>query len=158
MSLFEAHFVGAVLYGQRDFFPDGSFVTTQWFAIAWIPLFPMWSKRVSIFQTSPNAVLDRSGQYVHDITSPNLKQVLCVYAWCASIIATVLVCARFQDVLAQVVGDEDRATGLCVLAFAFIGSLPYVLRRMAKRRKAQEWERARFGPQSAAAVILPWLP
>jgi hypothetical protein len=145
MSLFETHFIGAVLYGQRDFFPDGSFVTTQWFAIAWIPLFPMWSKRVSIFQTSPNAVLDRSGYYVHDITAPNLKQVLCVYGWCVSMIATGLAWDQLKDVLAGILGNEDRAGGLLLLALAVVGSLPYVLRRLAKRRKAQEWERARLG-------------
>jgi len=146
MEFVQSHFlIGPVLYGRRDFFPDGSFVTTQWFAFAWVPLFPMWSQRVSQYQTSVNAVRDPSGWYVHDITGPNLKQVLCVYAWCASMIATVFIGARFQDNLSRIIGDEDRAAGLLLLALAVIGSLPYVLRRLAKRRRAREWERARLG-------------
>ena len=146
MAIFERHFlIGPALYGRRDFFPDGSFVTTQWFAVAWIPLFPMWSKRVSVYQTSVNAVRDPSGWYVHDITAPNLKQVLCVYAWCASMIATVFLGARFQDDFSMILGGEDRAGWLLFLALAVIGSLPYVLRRLAKRRKEREWERARLG-------------
>jgi hypothetical protein len=146
MALFESHFfIGPALYGRRDFFPDGSFVTTQWFSFVWIPLFPMWSKRVSAFRTSPNAVRDPSGWYVHDITAPNLKQVLCVYAWCASMIATACLCARFQDALSRALGDEDRASGLSLVALAVVGSLPHVLRRLAKWRRAREWERARLG-------------
>ena len=146
MTIVERHFfVGPALYGRRDFFPDGSFITTQWFAIAWVPIIPMWSKRVSVYQTSVNAVRDPSGWYVHDITAPNLKQVLCVYAWCASMVAIALLYNEFQDVLSKILGDENRAAGLCFLALAVIGSLPYVLRRLAKRRRAREWERARLG-------------
>jgi hypothetical protein len=146
MAIIERHFfVGQALYGRRDFFPDGSFVTTQWFAFMWVPLVPMWSKRVSVYRTSVNAVRDPTGWWVHDVTAPNLKQVLCVYAWCAAMIAPVLLWGRFQDDLARLLGDEDRAAGLCLLALAVIGSLPYVLRRLAKRLKAREWERARLG-------------
>jgi hypothetical protein len=146
MAFIESHFfIGPALYGRRDFFPDGSFVTTQWFAFVWIPLFPMWSKRVSVYQTSVNAVRDPSGWYVHDITAPNLKQVLCVYSWCASVAATVLLYGRFQDALSRALGNEDRAAAVCFVVLAVIGSLPYVLRRMAKGRKAREWERARLG-------------
>jgi hypothetical protein len=146
MTIVERHFfVGPALYGRRDFFPDGSFVTTQWFAFMWVPLVPMWSKRVSVYQTSVNAVRDPTGWWVHDVTAPNLKQVLCVYAWCASMVAIALLYNQFQDVLSTILGDENRAAGLCFLALALIGSLPYVLRRLARRRRAREWERARLG-------------
>ncbi len=146
MAFVQRHFlIGPALHGRRDFFPDGSFITTEWFAVVWIPLIPVCSKRVSAEQTSMNAVRDPSGWYVHDVTSPNLKQVLCVYAWCASMIAAIFLGARFQDALSEALGDEDEASALCLLALAVIGSLPYVLRRLAKRRKAKEWERARLG-------------
>ena len=146
MTIVERHFfVGPALYGRRDFFPDGSFVTTQWFAFMWVPHVPMWSKRVSVYQTSVNAVRDPTGWWVHDVTAPNLKQVLCVYAWCASMVAIALLYNQFQDVLSTILGDENRAAGLCFLALALIGSLPYVLRRLARRRRAREWERARLG-------------
>jgi hypothetical protein len=105
----------------------------------------MWSKRVSVYQTSVNAVRDPTGWWVHDVTAPNLKQVLCVYAWCASMVAIALLYNQFQDVLSTILGDENRAAGLCFLALALIGSLPYVLRRLARRRRAREWERARLG-------------
>ncbi len=41
---FTIHGVGIRAYGERDYWPDGSFVTTEWFVIAWIPLLPTGSK------------------------------------------------------------------------------------------------------------------
>jgi hypothetical protein len=146
MAIFERHFlIGTALYGQRDFFPDSSFITTPWFTFVWVPIFPMWSKRVSTFQTSPNAVRDPSGYYVHEIMALNLKQVLCVYTWLASMIGTFFLWGRFQEILSRMLGNEDRAGQLFLLALAIIGSLPYFLRRLAKRRAEKEWERARLG-------------
>ena len=146
MAIFERHFlIGTAFYGRRDFFPGGSFITTQWFTFVSAPIFPMWSKRVSEFQASPNAVRDPSGYYVYKIMGLNLKQVWCVYAWLTSMIGTVYLWSHFQEVLSRVLGSEDRAGQLFVLTLAMVGSLPHVLRRLAKRRRAKEWERARLG-------------
>jgi hypothetical protein len=142
---FTFHGIGTALYGERDYWPDGSFVTTEWAVLAWIPIFPTFSKRISCAQTSPYAVYDASGYYVHETTAPNLKQVLCVYGWFASLIAIFVAFGKFQDVLTKIVGDEDKAAGLWFLILGALMVLPYALRRWAKRCKAKEWERCRLG-------------
>ncbi len=38
--------IGTKFYGQRDFSPDGSYITTEWFVFIYIPLIPLKSLRV----------------------------------------------------------------------------------------------------------------
>ncbi len=38
--------IGTTFYGQCDWRPDGSFRTTRWFVVFWIPLFPLMSHRL----------------------------------------------------------------------------------------------------------------
>ena len=139
------HGIGTVYYGQRDYWPDGSYVTTEWAVLAWIPMFPTFSKRISVTQNNPYATRDGSGYYVYETTAPNLKQVFCVYAWFASILFTVFTFESFKDIVAKLLGDEDRAAAVWFLALIIEGTMPYLLRRWARRRKILEWRRASVG-------------
>ena len=38
--------IGKMLYGQRDFLADGSFITTEWFVVLFVPVIPLRSLRV----------------------------------------------------------------------------------------------------------------
>ncbi|HZX30254.1 MAG TPA: hypothetical protein VFF03_02785 [Rhodocyclaceae bacterium] len=38
--------IGTTFYGKRDFQSDGSYVTTKWFILAFLPIFPSYSLRV----------------------------------------------------------------------------------------------------------------
>ena len=137
--MFGIHRIGTAVYGERDYRPDGSYLTTEWAIFAWMPIFPISSLRISCFQTRFYAVYDASSYYVHESTSPNLKQVLSVYSWFASLIALGVVGERFQ---------EGLALAVRILALGTLIALPSALRRWAKRRNAREWERAkaRAGP------------
>ena len=142
---FTVHGIGTAIYGERDYWPDGSFVTTEWAVLAWVPVFPTFSKRISYSQTSPYATYDASGYYLHETTAPNLKQVLYVYGWFACLIALFVAFGMFQDSFSRIVGDEDRAAALWFAALGIVIVLPYGLRRVAKRRKMNEWKRASLG-------------
>jgi hypothetical protein len=137
--MFSIHGIGTAVYGERDYRPDGSYVTTEFAIFAWMPIFPIASLRISCFQTRPYAAYGASSYYVHETTSPNLTQVLSVYSWFASFIALCFAAGRFQ---------EDLAIVVCILALGTLVALPSALRRRAKRRNAREWERAkaRAGP------------
>ena len=37
---------GSAYYGRNEEWPDGSYITTEWFTIAWIPILPLGSYRV----------------------------------------------------------------------------------------------------------------
>ena len=38
--------IGTTFYGQRDFQPDGSYLTTEWLVFLYVPLIPIRSLRV----------------------------------------------------------------------------------------------------------------
>ena len=145
---FEFHGIGTMMYGERDYWPDGSFVTTEWFVMAYVPIVPIISRRISYTQNSDYATYDHGGFYVYEILPLDRKQVLCTYGWFVSFVAPFVVWGTYQDVLAKQLGDAELAAGLFLLSAAFIFVLPYFLRRWAKRRKLQEWKRQSLGLHS----------
>jgi hypothetical protein len=143
---FTIHGIGMMVYGERDYWPDGSFVTTEWFVLAWVPIIPICSKRISYTRNSDYATYDANdGFYVYETMGVDRLQAFFVYLWIASVLAPIIVWAVFQEALAKIVGDEDRAAGLCLLSSAIAFVTPYFLRRRARKRKEREWERARLG-------------
>jgi hypothetical protein len=145
---FTFHGIGTMVYGERDYWPDGSFVTTEWFVIAFVPLLPVISKRIGYTRSSDYATYDASGYWVYHNLPLSRRQVLFTYGWFASMITPIVLWANFQNSLAKIFGDEDKAAGLFLLIFAIVLALPYFLRRRAKMLKAKEWERQRLGLHS----------
>src|SRR5579859_3093951 len=143
---FTIHGIGMMVYGERDYWPDGSFVTTEWFVLAWVPIIPVCSKSISYTRNSDYATYDSSGSfYIYETMGVDCKQALCVYIWLASVLAPLVIWGTFQEALAKLVGDEDRAAGICLLLSAIAFVAPYFLRRRARKRKEKEWRRARLG-------------
>ena len=117
---FVVHGIGTMVYGERDYWPDGSFVTTEWFVLAWLPIIPLCSKRISYTQNSDYAKYDaREGFYVYETTGVDRRQALFVYLWLASLVAPFVILGTFLEAVARIVGDEERAAGLC-LTFAAV--------------------------------------
>ncbi len=140
--------IGTMVYGERDYWPDGSFVTTEWFVIAYVPISPSVSMRISYARNSPFAKYDSAGYYIYEAKPINRKQVLSTYLWFGSIIVLFVLAAKYQDSLVALVGDSEKAAELWLVLMATILVLPYVLRRLAKRRKMQKWKRMNAGLQS----------
>ena len=124
---FVFHGIGTMFYGERDYWPDGSFISTEWFVLAWEPLIPICSKRISYTRNSDYAVLDASGYYVYEVTGLNYQQVFSVYGWFTSLVAPLILWGRFQDELARMLGNEDRAAGLVLMSMAIVFVWPYFL-------------------------------
>jgi hypothetical protein len=136
------HGIGLMTYGQRDFWPDGSFVTTEWFVLAWVPLIPICSKRVSYTRGSDYATYDANGGfYVYETMAIDRRQALFTYVWLVCVLGPIIVCTTlFSDL-----GDEDRAAAVCLGTSAVALVFPYFLRRWVKRRKIEEWKRQALG-------------
>ena len=83
---FTFHGVGTMVYGERDYWPDGSFVTTEWFVVAYVPIAPIISKRVSHTRNSDYSTYD-DGYFVYETLPLDRRQVVSVYGWLAAISA-----------------------------------------------------------------------
>jgi hypothetical protein len=139
------HGIGTMVYGERDYWPDGSFVTTEWFVVAYVPIAPIISKRISYTRNSDYAAYDPGGYFVYETLPLDRKQVLSVYSWFVAVVSPLVLWSAFQEKLAKVLGDEDRAAGLCLFLTAVAFVWPYFLRRWTKYRKRQEWRRQSLG-------------
>jgi hypothetical protein len=78
--------IGTSNYGKRDFRPDGSYITTEWFVLVFAPIFPIKSRRVLPAGKSKFYGIFYSSQYlILEKTPMNWKQVGSVYGWYAAL-------------------------------------------------------------------------
>jgi hypothetical protein len=139
--------LGTAFVGQRDFWPDGSYVTTEWTVILLVPLVPLGSLRLrknvrkfpEPLETSVRyPFISREQRYaVFDETPRCGKQVACGYAFIASYAAWVLgllriltwILPRFSGFLGAVVAGT---------AALVIFGLPWIL-PLYLRERAMHW-------------------
>jgi hypothetical protein len=127
------HGFGAMDYGQRDFCPDGSYVTTTWFVCFYVPIVPIRSKRlrptgeVKYFSTRAKRMFSALEK-----TGPNPKQVASVYAFFAMEIAIYITAVVHDSLLFAIPG------------IPLLG-LPWLLRRRAINRMKATMARQAMG-------------
>ena len=122
---------GTTLYGERDYLPDGSYITTKWIVFMWVPLIPIRSLRVKW------KGMDTTGGGVSEITTeeyivystqrPSLKQVLSVYMF----LAGLLIIGSTAAYVGATIG-ESLAGLLAILSMVAWCLLPFWLRRRAE--------------------------
>jgi hypothetical protein len=114
--------IGTTLYGARDFWPNGSHVTTEWVVIVWFPVVPLKSIRILPTGRNENYFFYRSTAYsIVGRQGLNLRQVLSVYGWVGLVAASVGAAAQWENWL------------LAVPAVLAVGA-PWFLRRRAMMR------------------------
>ena len=127
---------GTTFYGKRDFQPDGSYVTTEFFIFAGIPIVPRKSLRVrdggSKGVVFPIAQTERT-YAVLDTTRPNVRQVLSVYGFFAFLIGWIIAVSMAHRRL-EVELDRTTAGLLWWVLCASPAMIPMTLRRLAKRK------------------------
>jgi hypothetical protein len=114
---------GTTLYGERDYEPTGSYLTTLWIVCVWIPLVPLKSFRVRDDGPGDRTFLPGwSRKYVVIREErPNIRQVLSVYGFIAGYMAIL----ALSDINVNIVWIFGLAWPL----------LPFFLRRRARRFK-----------------------
>lgn len=132
---FSANGVGWTYYGQREFGADGSFITTEWFIVFYIPIFPLRSYRaISHGRDSIVGPFYQRERYsLSNPMRPNLKQVVSTYAFALAFAGLAAYAISHFSVLTKRFGRPWVMGGIVVglLAFWF---MPNVLRRQAIRR------------------------
>jgi hypothetical protein len=121
---------GTTLYGMRDFRNDGSYVTTKWFILAGIPIIPLESMRVhkGVYHDTSSWPLfgSKQGYQILEITRPNWKQVLSVYAFFSLFAAWLVLTLKWQY-------EHKVDSWIWVLSAAIPVSIPFIMRWIAKR-------------------------
>ena len=125
--------IGALNYGKRDFRPDGSYVTTLWFVLAYLPIVPIHSKRiVPTGKVEYYALRPRRTCILQEKTKPNRTQVLSVYLWFAAELAIFIT------------ADMRKEWWIAIPGVLLLG-LPWLLRSRAMERMKAEAARKDMG-------------
>jgi hypothetical protein len=125
--------IGTSNYGARDFQPDGSYVTTEWFVFVYVPVIPFRSQRIVPNGKNKNYVVYASSGYsILEKTGINVTQVLSVYGWFAAVILPVWAAATLD---------------LWWLAIPSVLVLfaPWLLRKRAIRSMVEQYKRTQMG-------------
>lgn len=113
---------GTSIYGKRNFQSDGSFITTQWIILFWIPFIPLKSFRVKESGPTRPAFLGWSQSYfVLGRSRPDIRQVINVYSF---LVAPFVVLPILDSMHAgSIVGFVALVMWICT---------PFVARKFAK--------------------------
>lgn len=82
--------IGTKYYGRREAGPDGSYVTTEWIVLIYLPLIPIGSFRVCPTGKSTNAIVYNSQQFMVKRVPFNWPQIRNIYGVTGAIAATLI--------------------------------------------------------------------
>src|ERR1700694_1545878 len=131
---------GTAFVGKRDFWPDGSYVTTEWVMAFYVPLGALRSVRLKKnprrFSEPGNWLVypfisHGTSFTVYDETRPQGKQVLCVYGFVVCYAAWVVGLLVLLQPLAKTMSDV-AATALILAIVALPWVVPLYVRQRAK--------------------------
>jgi hypothetical protein len=86
---------GTMYYGQREVGPDGSYITTEWVTLAWIPLIPLKSYRVLPNGKGKNFAVYQSQGYSVRQVPLNDEQIRNVYGVAIPVVAVIFTLIYF---------------------------------------------------------------
>lgn len=112
---------GRTYYGQRDFEPDGSFITTKWLIMAFFPIAPSGSARVRV--TDSGGIFFKELEVLEELPTC-WRQALYTYAYAYGLIPMAI---HYSD-------KFHWKTPTQVVVGLLIAALPYALRFFARSR------------------------
>jgi hypothetical protein len=136
--------IGTQCYGERDFRSDGSYVTTKWFTILYVPVFPLQSWRVKYQGAGEarwNLSLGSSDTYsIYEKRLPDWRQVSCTYGYMALLVLwTYAVGTAAFTFFPKALNNALYV--FLIFAFCTIPvPTPWILRHFARRKIRAEFE------------------
>lgn len=131
--------IGTTFYGQRDFRPDGSYITTEWIVLLYIPLVPVRSLRV--VHGGPSEPRWRFGfgssesyNVFEKHFPPNWKQVLFTYGYIMLLASWTYLVASSAHALFAHVFDTAFSIILIFMICSLPVPTPWIMRYYALRR------------------------
>ena len=136
---------GTKYYGQRDFRPDGSYLTTNFFCLGFFPVIPLHSVRVIPDPKNSSMPFSKNYYSILEKRWPHPLQVLSIYLWAAAAAGMgILFLWKIEPLLKEcglwVAQGWVEATlcGVCITAPILVGALlRTVLRKRGQLKNAQ---------------------
>jgi hypothetical protein len=147
---------GDIFYGERDYWPDGSYVTTRWLALFYVPLVPLESLRVrevGFPKTKDYGPITSTSQeyQIHRAGEPHKLQVFSVYAflvcfvaWMWGLLWTAVKVLHIDKLPNNWDGLAFLVTLLCGVAAA-VAVLSTIRKRALRRSIRERARRSRVG-------------
>ena len=128
--------MGTAFYGQRDFQTNGTFITTEWIAIFYLPLIPIRSLRVKYQGQSKHKwyFFGYASDYtVYTKSRPNWKQVLSTYGYLCFMALWIYAVWKIGNANFNLLSTDFNVL-LLLIVMALPLPMPHMLRRIAKKR------------------------
>lgn len=122
---FSINGIGTTWYGQRDFRPDGTYLTTEWFAVLFFPVIPLRSLRMKYTGEKMYAI--------YEVSFPNWKQVLYTYGFVAFMIAWVYFVGSVTLSIFPLAFHSAQGVCLTCIVWLLPSPTPWLLRWYALR-------------------------
>ncbi len=123
---------GTTFYGECDYQPDGTYLTTYWVILAFVPVIPLYGAR--IMQTE-SSFLGGGSLYHYQKLPIHWPQVLRVWGFAVGAVLGFVACLVLVGSIPQA-QEQDNGHAAVVLMVYMIGVLllPHFLRRRAQKR------------------------
>lgn len=121
---------GTTFYGECDYQPDGSYISTYWLILAFIPIIPLYSARILYSET---ARFSTTRQYQYEKIPLHWQQVSRIWAFVGTLVVGYLACVMYLDQLS--ISEPIRMTILIAYPIVML-LLPSFLRYQAKKQVA----------------------
>ena len=120
---------GTTFYGERDYYSDGSSLTTEWVTALYVPIFPIRSVRTGPAEGGFNIGVVASMPYEEYWSGrPHPKQVACVYLFLTAIALYVTSLSVFFGVF-----QEPHSPWQALFAIPFFYIVPWWLHKRARK-------------------------
>ncbi|SSY80689.1 hypothetical protein [Alysiella crassa] len=119
---------GTTFYGECDYRTDGTYITTYWIVVAFIPIIPLYSARI-LYKTA--APLDNKPQYQYEKLPIHWQQVARIWSFTGVSVLGYVAWAWYMEYINA--NDPIRASSLVAFAVTML-LLPYFLRYRAKKK------------------------
>lgn len=119
---------GTTFYGECDYQSDGSYISTYWLILAFIPMIPLYSARILY---SENARFSTTRQYQYEKIPIHWQQVIRIWAFVGTLVVGYLACVMWLE---QASISEPIRVSLLIAYPIIMLLLPSFLRYQAKKQ------------------------
>jgi len=121
---------GTMYIGQRDYWPDGSYITTEWFTVTFIPIYPLYSWRVREIGKNAGDLMARNRYEILEKLPRNMTQARSVYSFFLALFMLFILLLSTTD---------NFLRGIFIGLIAGLGLLALYLRYRSKNRAKENY-------------------